>query len=105
MDTKSKPAAHTPGPWETYRFDESQTMIRPVNLTGSGNPLICIVSIGEGRANGHENARLIAAAPELLAFVRAYLNAETPADHAALDNEAGRLCRAIESAKSTTKGA
>ena len=52
---------HTPGPWTLKHFDECQTVVIGDGVT------LAIVSVGEGRPNGEANARLIAAAPELLA--------------------------------------
>lgn len=58
---------HTPGPWVIKRFDESQTVILQASGEGGRNPLIAIISVGEGRPDGEANARLIALAPAMLA--------------------------------------
>lgn len=51
--------AYTPGPWRTYR-DKNQR----VSQIMSNNGRICTIHPSD--ANGEANARLIAAAPELL---------------------------------------
>jgi len=58
METK-----HTPGPWEVETYLPEAYRIRP-----KGKPKYCTESSEEFFAN----ARLIAAAPDLLALVRSY---------------------------------
>jgi len=60
-ETMSK---HTPGPWRTLEQGRQWTVI--------GNPYFVATVQGQGD-NGEANARLIAAAPELLEAVRLYV--------------------------------
>lgn len=58
-------AKHTPGPWEFATRPDSGGVSRPV--VTHGMDLICAVSRRDGNdAESESNARLIAAAPELL---------------------------------------
>jgi len=62
--------SHTPGPWTTQPIgDETEC-----NILGAGRELIATVS--------DNDARLIAAAPEMLALLQ--LLSETPCDHGAM---------------------
>jgi hypothetical protein len=84
--TNATQTAHTPGPWELWTFGETcQTSIGEK----SGGVSVCEVTMsdGEGRQTkestdrGCANARIIAAAPELLAALEAavaYLEANRP---------------------------
>ncbi len=76
IDQASGPAApHTPGPWEQWG-EGKEIGIGPA----AGGVAVCDVTTttGEGfyrphsAAQGEANARLIAAAPDLLAFVREF---------------------------------
>ncbi len=93
---------HTEGPWKEMRFDESQRCIIP-DREDNRQPLIAIVSIGEARSDGEANARLIAAAPELLEkgnrVIAAWLNAEPGCNIAAISAELGNLREAIAKAE------
>ena len=57
---------HTPGPWklETQRAPNGGTYYRIYDYENAGNVIAQV--IGDGRIEYHENARLIAAAPDLL---------------------------------------
>ena len=52
--------SHTPGPWEIFRVPNR---VGPLIQTMNRGPIALL----DGRHNAEENARLIAAAPELLA--------------------------------------
>lgn len=77
-------ATHTPGPWEyggvagiTTTFDREVNIYPPdASLTGGyqySGP-IAVVAVGED-AGGEANARLVAAAPDLLAACEAVIEA------------------------------
>lgn len=59
MEKKHKVAQHTPGPWETSRNGRDWVVCE-----GGAGDMICDLA---GCGNDKHNARLIAAAPELLA--------------------------------------
>jgi len=59
MDTK-----HTPGPWRAERMDIWPGVKTP------GSALVAQVHFREDQEEGEANARLIAAAPELLAAIQ-----------------------------------
>ena len=69
-------ASHTPGPWRVTGLEQPSDMDRSVYATTkSGNPLPVARVYGEGviahfRAERVANARLIAAAPDLLGELR-----------------------------------
>lgn len=56
---------HTPGPWEVVRFSDEPN---PVIIGPNGDERITTVS---GNQDDAANARLIAAAPEMLAMLKA----------------------------------
>ena len=67
---------HTPGPWESTGAEVWGTHAMRFNLTTGGTPMIATVCKHEDaeRAFPYEaNARLIAAAPELLAALQSVL--------------------------------
>lgn len=77
--------AHTPGPWRVWREvgleifpDCSGTRIALVTNEANGPK-------GITPAMGEANARLIAAAPDLLAALKAFVDDVTDADHSAHD--------------------
>lgn len=59
-------SAHTPGPWMVEMRPDTAGVGRPVVASANGD-LICAVSRRDGRAESGDNARLLAAAPDLLA--------------------------------------
>ena len=61
---------HTPGPW-TYRFRSGGTTIEPEN----DDRVLAVVRITRDVGDADANAKLIAAAPELLAACRNALDA------------------------------
>ena len=68
------PATHTPGPWETKRAatPEAFPQFGVYAENGNGRDLAHVVSAGTTRhAETEANARLIAAAPEMLEALRA----------------------------------
>lgn len=72
-----KPAAHTQGPWEVMRVDDVLA-IMPDPITGRADTFLGIATVqehdGERSARRVEaNARLIAAAPDLLEALVAHL--------------------------------
>lgn len=58
---------HTAGPWKLCREEHPRGWIVDAN---DGQYTICIVRDGTGEAQNIANARLIAAAPELLAVLQ-----------------------------------
>ena len=66
-------AKHTPGPWEPIKLNSAPLGLWAVNAPGYGgrNPLVCGMEYSKGgpilHAESEANARLIAAAPDLLA--------------------------------------
>jgi len=78
---------HTPGPWETDTSAVSSTDIPVCGRTKSGNPRWVARVYGEGTLSRvtderNANARLIAAAPELLGACHAVLDwAKAPGNH------------------------
>lgn len=75
-------SVHTAGPWEVLG-----SMVGEIDIDGPNDELICQIPVFETRAKEFkDNAKLIAAAPELLAACWAtiqYLN--TRADHESND--------------------
>lgn len=78
-----KEAKHTPGPWEVskgYDGSISVSATRPyrINNISAGTPVICDVyqHLEFDSFSGEANARLIAAAPELLDALRGLLALE-----------------------------
>ncbi|MBP8283830.1 MAG: hypothetical protein KAX46_07945 [Chromatiaceae bacterium] len=67
-DNPVKPSEHTPGPWKTYVSELRGGRYWTVEIPGVDD----IIDIHETE-NGEANARLIAAAPELLEAAQAYL--------------------------------
>lgn len=68
---------HTPGPWEwnTARTRMNDDRGRPVLMDGEGIWDLC-APVMHGDARADANARLIAAAPELLAALEGFLDFE-----------------------------
>lgn len=72
--------AHTPGPWIADFHNEQREGGRFITYVRGGNQLVPIAAVptgveGYGRDEGRANARLIAAAPDLLAAVQDGLQA------------------------------
>lgn len=67
---------HTPGPWKVLYSVDGTTVdtARPVrfNLTTAGTAVICKVALHDDAEHfsGEDNARLIAAAPEMLSALK-----------------------------------
>ena len=70
MDTETK-ARHTSGPWFPVEYAECKGTWH-IDATGN-NPFIADVCSGNGEYPSEANARIIAAAPDLLAAVEAIL--------------------------------
>ena len=66
-------SAHTHGPWKVVERGASFSSheIRPVKLSQGAIPLAWVAKLNDGQAN----ARLIAAAPDLLAALKALVDA------------------------------
>lgn len=62
---------HTPGPWAYEQWPDSGGFPRPV-VVAQGSRAVAYMS----REDGYANARLIAAAPDLLAACEAVANAD-----------------------------
>lgn len=77
MSTETRKAQHTPGPWTTFpqHFSTVPDGEDPDTYVGANGKAVCTVSTwGADYANDTEaqaNARLIAAAPEMLEALRA----------------------------------
>lgn len=70
-------AKHTPGPWATDE-DDHDAPYQNINIEAGKHHTICTVWIDDApvrdfNAEQQANARLIAAAPELLEFVKEWL--------------------------------
>ena len=89
MTTK---AQHTPGPWFTDETDASDVYryVLPAGREG----LVCRVPL-RMKDSGEANARLIAAAPDMLAALRsiAAITTCTDQDHEAMCAEIQGICR------------
>lgn len=59
-------ATHTPGPWEAHTYGDKSVSVRHYLGMGLNQP-VCEMHPGKTPAERNANARLIAAAPELLA--------------------------------------
>lgn len=69
-------AAHTPGPWY-YEFGTDAYVTASRDSNPEGSPIVAVASCASRSRPGHENranARLIAAAPELLEAAQAAWN-------------------------------
>lgn len=84
-EPKTAQPKHTPGPW-TVRDDGHQWAI-------IGGPPSYVTGIDKQNHDSDGNARLIAAAPDLLAVIEAILYAHDTGNCGASQGEA-RLCRA-----------
>jgi len=81
---------HTSGPWVVGTTDGHKTF----NITGPQGSLPYIAIVGEERMENSANARLIAAAPELLAALRAILEVDHPdADYFRMIERTKRIAR------------
>jgi hypothetical protein len=102
METRTKQVAHTPGPWDAV---SSAGLLRDVEAVGH---IGVAGAMGRTREEQEANARLIAAAPELLAIVRRFValpsGAWHPERHAAEEAELIREARStIARATPTTE--
>ena len=97
-----KTTKHTPGPW---KWDESWGAI--VTNHPNGHKLVCPMWTGcDRRGLGHEvvaedmaNARLIAAAPDLLAFARECARADSDCGESIREAARAAIARAEGGAK------
>ena len=99
---------HTPGPWETSvgRSAESRNVVEWWIVGPAGGDAIAYLDTSQPEAEAQANARLMAAAPDLLAVARAFL-ALPDLGHTSAD-AAGALYdyrAAIEKARATLKAA
>jgi len=76
---------HTPGPWIYYADLPSTEPDWHIVTTANKLRLLANIHIEPGNAVDEANARLIAAAPELLAALEALLQANYPAYYPALE--------------------
>lgn len=93
MTTKAKSTEHAKGPWQAIKFPN---LPWAVYETGPHELIVCQVSNPDWNRD-EANARLIAAAPELLAALRALLDCPDIADNDHKDEEthaAERMARA-----------
>lgn len=72
---------HTPGPWEVTRFGAIKSASPNTQVEyarGIGQPQIALVFVDDSRPEGERdaNARVIAAAPDLLAALQALVAAD-----------------------------
>ena len=88
-------ATHTPGPW-TLHPTTIHPAVRSVGTPDAGPRRICTVGSMNGNPVDKANARLIAAAPELLEALK--LAAHCLQWHAA-QHPAGMDCKALEDAR------
>ena len=85
--------AHTPGPWHTANGIHGKSVCGPIQMTlnGGGTTAPCICKMG---VDNEENARLIAAAPDLLAACKALAESNMRLD--AVVDMAARAIRKAE---------
>jgi hypothetical protein len=68
--------SHTPGPWTLGRFGSIQSSVGRPAFKGTAYPQIALATLDDrGEEERDANARLIAAAPQLLAACKAALGA------------------------------
>lgn len=73
MNTQAPPPKHTPGPWITDsgkvpKLGHAIGVLKQSHKPGEKGESICIVALAkDAQPHDHANARLIAAAPDLLA--------------------------------------
>lgn len=83
---------HTPGPWHVMKgWDERSWMVDSAN----GTP---IAAVSDTRLNARENARLIAAAPELLAALKGLIQEEFVFENAQSPNIRAVVSRRVNAA-------
>ena len=95
-------SAHTPGPWVAKGDEVVGTHSMRFNLTTAGTPVIAHVCKHEDTEGGfpyEANARLIAAAPELLDFAIAFVDLfngdpNSPLDQSMLGQARAAIARA-----------
>lgn len=89
-------AEYTPGPWSVQHANSGVRIVQEANSTGPKAKVIC-----SGLAGDRANARLIAAAPDMLAAlqeIRSLLMAEGASPLAAIENALVPLDAAIAKA-------
>ena len=80
---------HTPGPWQICSSDDGRPYIR----AGESGPIVAKAyraTVGHGPLPGTANARLIAAAPELLAALEQLVRMDLGLDCCDTDEQARR---------------
>ncbi len=103
-------AEHTPGPWEEDITEDGLLRIIAPNAGDRHHETVCIIDDMEtSTGQDHWNARLIAAAPELLAALESlltYVENDNPGAAFGGDAEVSRLheeaCAALAKARGTT---
>ena len=89
---------HTPGPWRIvrtseYTDDPTDTKIQSIQDANGGT----VLYTNSGYFKPTEaNARLIAAAPEMLAIIRAYVDGDNGTRHGFVDDRARALLAKVE---------
>lgn len=87
-------SAHTPGPWRIGgEAPHGSVYINSANWFGLGTAVVRMASSDEDCAVGTANARLIVAAPDLLAALQALLP-DAEANHSGGPDTAARLAQA-----------
>ena len=85
---------HTPGPWTIGRFPQSDDRVYISGRTWQNFAEVCSHASGFDQPEAAANARLIAAAPELLAAVRAFVQWDEGNQSGRALNDAIRTARA-----------
>lgn len=95
---------YTPGPWRQC-VGNAATEIRGEPAGGQSNPRVCRVLRNDPNENA--NARLIEAAPDLLAALKAYVEADAPMNGSTSRAEAhnARLAAALAAIAKAEGGA
>lgn len=104
-----KPATHTPGPWETKRAatPEAFPQFGVYAENGNGHDLAHAVSHGTDthtHAETEANARLIAAAPDLLAALRRLVDCQDEQDQTAFFMRFDSACNNAQEAIAKAEG-
>jgi hypothetical protein len=87
-----EPPMHTPGPWNPEHWDDEVAVKVTGSLSVTQDEGDVIAWIEDG-PNADANARLIAAAPQMLAFIKRFLEST---DYDADEREARAILRAVE---------
>ena len=94
-------ATHTPGPWEAHTHYDNSVSVRHYLGMGLNQP-VCEMLPGQTPAERNANARLIAAAPDLLAALEemaAVFGWQSPNANPAVDAAIAAAHAAIAKAK------